>query len=148
MSEHSGRCMCGAVTFVITDLRPDFGACHCEMCRRWTGSAFLGISVPADAIRFEGGEHVRTLQSSAWAQRAWCGQCGTGLWYRVTADSPMAKNYEIPIGLLDDANGLELTREIFIDCKPDCFAYQGERRTLTRQRVMELYRIDLEEPEA
>lgn len=148
MTTHTGRCLCGAVSFAITALRPDFGACHCEMCRRWTGSAFLGISVPVDAITFEGEEHVRTLQSSAWAERAWCDRCGTGLYYRVTADSPMARNLELPIGLLDDANGLQFTREIFIDVKPDCFAYTGEHRLLTRAQVMKLYRIDLDDPPA
>ena len=144
MTTHTGRCMCGAVSFEIRDRRPDFGACHCEMCRRWTGSAFLGISIPASQITFEGLEHVGRLQSSAWAERAWCTQCGTGLWYRVTAESPMALNYEIPIGLLDDANGLTFTREIFVDVKPDCFAYAGEHRMLTRAQVMKLYRIDLD----
>ena len=134
--------MCGAVSFVITDLRPDFGACHCEMCRRWTGSAFLGISVPADTVTIDGAEHIRTFQSSPWAERAWCGQCGSGLWYRVTAHSPMAANYEIPIGLLDDPNGLVFAREIYIDDKPDSFAYRGERPTLTREEAMRRYRIE------
>ncbi|MFT6452301.1 MAG: hypothetical protein ACJA06_001798, partial [Halocynthiibacter sp.] len=32
-----------------------------------------------------------------------------------------AGNYEVPIGLLDDANGLTLAKEIFIDDKPDSF---------------------------
>ena len=146
MTVHAGRCMCGAVSFSIEALRPDFGACHCEMCRRWTGSAFLGISVPEKNIVFEGLEHVQKLQSSAWAERAWCGRCGTGLWYRVTAESPMAESYEVPIGLLDDANGLTFTREIFVDVKPDCFAYVGEHRMLTRAKVMKLYRIDLDDP--
>lgn len=144
MSTHTGRCLCGAVGFVITNLRPDFGACHCEMCRRWTGSAFLGISVPLEQITFTGTEHIQRLQSSAWAERAWCGRCGTGLYYHVTAEGKMSANLELPIGLLDDANGLQFTREIFVDVKPDCFAYAGEHRMLTRAQVMKLYRIDLE----
>ncbi|MCB9669888.1 MAG: GFA family protein [Alphaproteobacteria bacterium] len=143
---HTGRCMCGAVTFEIDGLREDFGACHCEMCRRWTGSAFLGISVPHTDIRFTGLDRVKKLQSSAWAERAWCDACGTGLWYRVTANHRMAEKYEIPIGLLDHSDHLRMTREIFIDCKPACFAYQGEHRLLTRESVMKLYRIDLDDP--
>lgn len=145
MTEHRGRCLCGAVSFTISNLRPDFGACHCEMCRRWTGSAFLGISVPVTAMQIEGLDHIRRIQSSPWAERTWCGQCGSGLWYRVTADHAMSENYEVPIGLLDDADGLTFTREIFIDCKPDCFAYEGPHRLLTREQVMKLYRIDLDD---
>lgn len=131
--------MCGAVTFEVRDLRGDFGACHCEMCRRWTGSAFLGVTVPDETITFRGTEHISTLQSSPWAERAWCSQCGAGLWYRVTAEGPMATEYEIPIGLLHDADGLRMASEIYIDQKPDSFAYQGEHKLLTRSEVLALY---------
>ncbi|MEZ4321792.1 MAG: GFA family protein [Myxococcota bacterium] len=140
----SGGCMCGAVRFELTALRDTFGACHCEMCRRWTGSALLGINVPDADITFTGTEHIQRFQSSDWAERAWCSRCGTGLWYRVTAPGPLSGAYEIPIGLLDDANGLTMVREIFIDQKPDAFAYHGERTTLTRAEVLALYGVELD----
>lgn len=144
MDTRTGGCMCGAVRFTMELRRTDFGACHCEMCRRWTGSAFLGLTVPEDAITFEGLEHVRRLQSSAWAERAWCDRCGTGLWYRITAEHPMAGGYEIPIGVLDDADGLTFTRALFTDCKPDSFSYADEHRKLTRARVARLFRMDFD----
>lgn len=37
----SGHCLCGAVRITVTDPPQELGACHCGMCRRWTGSAFL-----------------------------------------------------------------------------------------------------------
>ena len=33
--------MCGAVRFVARDVQDKAGICHCEICRRWTGSAML-----------------------------------------------------------------------------------------------------------
>jgi hypothetical protein len=62
--------------------------------------------------------------------RAWCRECGTGLWFKVTQDGPYAGNVELPIGLFDDASGLTMTNEIYIDHKPDSFAFAGEGRTL------------------
>lgn len=134
--------MCGAVKFTIRDLGSKFGACHCEMCRQWTGSALLGITVPVANMTFSGAENIAKLQSSEWAERAWCSKCGTGLYYRVTMDGPMSENYEVPIGILDDANGLTLVREIFTDCKPDAFAYQGEHKMMTKAEVLELYGVN------
>ncbi|WP_249777806.1 GFA family protein [Pontivivens nitratireducens] len=137
----TGKCMCGAVVLTIGELPHEYGTCHCEMCRRWAGSALLSVSVPQDDLTIAGAEHVRTIQSSDWAERAWCDKCGSGLWYRVTADVPHAGTYEIPIGLLDDANGLTMTREIFIDEKPDAFTFAGTRELMNRAEVLALYGV-------
>ena len=48
MSELDGRCLCGAVRITVRDLNPAVSACHCSMCRRWSGSAFMGFVAPAD----------------------------------------------------------------------------------------------------
>lgn len=133
--------MCGAVSFTARNVPDEFGACHCEMCRRWTGSAFLGVTVPGSDLKWTGEVHIKTLQSSDWAERAWCQRCGSPLYYHVTLEGPMSENYEIPVGLLDDANGLTMNSEIFIDHKPDSFAYAGERERLTRKQVLAKYGI-------
>lgn len=139
-SLRSGGCLCGAVRFTARLDRTTFGACHCVMCRRWTGSALLGISVPEGNVTWEGADHIATRQTSAWAMRAWCADCGSGLWFKVTDDSPWAGALELPIGLFDDANGLTLSNEIYIDHKPDSFAYAGEgRHLMTRQDCIDKF---------
>ena len=130
MRDRSGRCLCGAVRLVARDVRDDFGACHCDMCRRWTGSALLGVTVPEGQVTWEGAEHIATRQTSPWAERAWCRECGSGLWFRVTMKGDYSGNYELPIGLFDDANGMHLANEIYIDHKPDSYAYAGAGRKL------------------
>lgn len=142
MSTRTGQCMCGAVRFSARDVPDTFGACHCEMCRRWTGSALLGITVPVASVEWQGEAHIRTLQSSDWAERAWCQRCGTGLYYHVTLDGPMSANYEIPVGLLDDLSGLEMDSEIYIDHKPHAYAYAGERKRMTRKQILEKFGIE------
>jgi hypothetical protein len=132
--------MCGAVRLTIRDCPTRFGACHCEMCRRWTGSAFLAISVPATAVTVDGAANVAHIQSSDWAERAWCGKCGSNLWYRLTYDGA-PDTMELSLGLLDDAGGLRFDTEIFIDCKPDSFAFEGTvgRETMTRAEFLAKY---------
>jgi hypothetical protein len=136
----SGGCLCGAVRFEARLQTANFGACHCEMCRRWTGSALLGITLPTDSVRWSGEDSIATRQTSPWAMRAWCRECGSGLWFRVTAEGPYAGKVELPIGLFDDASGLTMTNEIYIDRKPDSFAFEGTDRTLlTRQDCIDRF---------
>lgn len=137
MTTATGKCMCGAVSFTVTQVPKTYGICHCEMCRRWTGSALLGVSVPTERVAWHGREHVATIQSSDWAERAWCTRCGTGLYYRVTERNQWFGATEIPIGLFDDADGFALENEIYIDCKPDSYAYVGEGHVrLTRHECI------------
>lgn len=136
----TGGCMCGAVRFEVDLPKPEYGACHCDMCRRWTGSALLGVSVPTQNLRWKDETAIGRIQSTSWAERGFCTRCGSGLFFRVTMDSEWSGNIEIPIGLLDDASGLTMTNEIYIDHKPDSYAYSGEGRTLmTRQDCVEKF---------
>ncbi|MEC3859778.1 GFA family protein [Mesobacterium sp. TK19101] len=143
MSEQrTGRCMCGAVRFTATDVPSKGGICHCEMCRRWTGSALIGITVPTGSITWQG-EAPSVIQSSDWAERGFCGKCGSGLFFRVTLQGDWFGNTELPVGVFDDPNGFEITNEIYIDHKPDSYAYAGMdgRRLLTRQECVEKFGV-------
>lgn len=138
--ERSGGCLCGAVRFKARLTGTNFGVCHCPMCRKWTGSALLGITVPADNIEWQGAEHIAKRQSSGWGERAWCRDCGSHVWFRVTVEGSYAGNLELPLGSFDDANGLRMTNEIYIDHKPDSFAFAGgDRQVLTRAQCVEKF---------
>lgn len=136
----AGGCLCGAVRFRTVLTGTNFGACHCQMCRKWTGSALLGITVPAGNVVWSGLDHVARRKSSAWGERAWCAECGSPVWFRVTVDGPYSGNVELPIGTFDDANGLTMTNEIYIDHKPDSYAFAGDgRQVLTRAQCVEKF---------
>jgi hypothetical protein len=138
--DRDGGCLCGAVRFTARLTGTNFGVCHCPMCRKWTGSALLGITVPEGNVVWSGAEHIATRQSSGWGERAWCRECGTGIWFRVTVDGPLAGKVELPVGLFDDANGLTMTNEIYIDHKPDSYAFAAtDRQVLTRAQCVEKF---------
>ena len=135
--EKTGGCLCGAVRFVARDVPGTFGVCHCPMCRRWTGSALVEVSVKTENIAWEGVEHIAVRAGSDWAERAWCRECGTGLWFRQTKEDKWFGSTDLPLGLFDDPNGFELTHEIYVDHAPDGYALadQGQKR-LTRDDVV------------
>ena len=128
MSELKGKCLCGAVTVEFEPAKSELGACHCEMCRRWVGSAFVEIDVKPGSLKYDG--PVKTFASSDWAERAWCDTCGSTLWYHLTM--PGHDFYGMSAGLVDNAGGLTLKREIYIDKKPGGYAFAGGHKLLTK----------------
>jgi hypothetical protein len=141
LETREGGCLCGAVRFQAGLSSRSFGACHCQMCRRWTGSALLAISVPSAQIVWQGAEHIARFQSSDWAERANCRICGSALFYRVTGDGPGAGDTELPIGSFDNADGLTFDSEIYVDLKPDCYDFAGSRPRLNEQQTLERFGI-------
>ncbi|MCK0126686.1 GFA family protein [Gelidibacter sp. F2691] len=127
-----GHCLCGEVQIAFEPEHQELHACHCDMCRRWAGSAFVEIDAKPGSVEVEG--PVKTYASSDWAERAWCDTCGTTLWYRLTI--PGYENvYSLSAGLVDDMGGLALTKEIYIDRKPDGFAFVGDHIKQTKAEV-------------
>jgi len=122
----TGRCLCGAVTFAAEEVETDHHACHCGMCRRWAGgSGFLGAT--AHGVTFTGREHIGTFASSAWAERGFCKLCGTNLYYLLRP----TQTYTMSVGAFDDQGPFRLVREIFIDRKPDGYAFIGDHERWT-----------------
>lgn len=127
----TGRCMCGAVTVTMVPARPELHACHCGMCRRWTGSAFIEIDAAPGTLKVTG--PVRSFKSSDWAERANCATCGSPLWYRLT--DPRADFHAVSAGLFEDT-GFPMTKEICIDLKPAGFAFAGDHERLTEAEFL------------
>ena len=135
--ERTGKCLCGAVTYRAKELKPEIGACHCSMCRRWTGGPLLAAS--SGDVAWQGDDEIRTFKSSDWAERGFCSQCGSALFYRVTAPGPHQGTYHLAFGTLDDQSGFTIDKEWFIDKKPDAYTLAGEHKTLTEAEVFAMF---------
>lgn len=126
----TGQCLCGAVRFRAHEVDPHIHACHCGMCRRWSGGPGLAVSV--GSVAFEGKENLKEYASSDWASRGFCLQCGTSLFYRLK--SPQA--YVMWSGAFDDATPFEMVGEIFVDEKPGFYAFEGDHPRQTGAEFM------------
>ena len=122
----NGRCLCGGVSFSAQHVETDHHACHCGMCRRWSGgSAFLAAH--CEGVSFGSEEQLGRYDSSDWAQRGFCKRCGTTLFYFLKPTSA----YLMSVGAFDDQATFRLVREICIDRKPDGYAFAGEHELWT-----------------
>jgi len=77
----TGECLCGAVRFEVTLPSKWVAHCHCSMCRRAHGAAFVTwLGVPREQFRIVAGDDVLVrYRSSAPATRSFCGRCGSPL---------------------------------------------------------------------
>lgn len=125
-----GQCLCGAVT-VKTPNKTTIDACHCGMCRRWGGGPALGISCGQD-VQIDGMEKVKVYRSSEWAERGFCGECGTHVFYKLLTMGA----YFVPAGLFQGQDAaFEFTEQIFIDRKPTYYEFANQTVNLTEAEV-------------
>ena len=131
----SGKCMCGAVTFVARGLKLEQASvCHCGMCQRWAGGAWVAVFV--ETIDCEQDEALTWVQSSDWAQRGFCCRCGSSLFWCLTAVGKYQGTTSVALGSLDDRTGVTLVKEWFIDRKPEAYAFAGERACITEAEAL------------
>lgn len=138
MAELTGRCLCGAVTVRATMSKPMMRACHCDMCRQHTSGAFFSLALDPESIDISG--PTKSYRSSDWAERGFCGTCGSTLWYGTIHDG--ARN--MSAGLFENAGGAPLKLEFFVDQCPQGYALSGDHRKMTTQETMALFAPDEE----
>ncbi len=136
MAGTTGGCLCGAVRYTLTEAPTAYGACHCAMCRRWSGGIEMGVQTTAEKIAFAGADRIRSYKSSDWAERAFCETCGSSLYWRLTAPGPMQGMMSLSVGSLDDMGGLSFDTEVYIDHKPASHAFAGTRHTMTEADIL------------
>jgi len=79
-----GACLCGQVRFEITPPTKWCAHCHCTMCRRAHGAAFVTwIGVPEAQLELVAGRNtVQWYASSPDSRRGFCQHCGSSLFFR------------------------------------------------------------------
>ncbi len=86
MSEEtfSGRCLCGAIRYEVTPPTVICANCHCDMCRRTHGAAFVTwVEVKTERFRYtKGKDLVIWYRSSDNAERGFCPRCGSSIFFR------------------------------------------------------------------
>jgi len=112
-----GRCLCGAVGVTVEGPRRAIEACHCSKCQQWTGGPYLGVS--GQRFSVHGLDQVQVFRSSAWAERAFCRQCGSTLWFHFIPGD----HRSFAAGLFRLSSDFVLGQQIFIDEKPGWYDF-------------------------
>lgn len=113
---HSGSCLCGAVRYEVDGEFERFYLCHCEHCRKDTGSAHAANLFASQAtLKWLTGEDKVTFFNlpSTRHSRNFCSTCGSAL----PSTQAEGKLVVVPAGSLDTA----------ITNKPDAHIFMASK---------------------
>ncbi|MCH7815451.1 MAG: GFA family protein [Proteobacteria bacterium] len=128
--ENVASCLCGSVKVHVANIDPKFSVCHCASCRKWGGGPLFMAQCGTD-VKFEGEDAVKEYDSSSWASRGFCSNCGTHLFSRFKN----AGSYNIPVGLFPNTEGLVMSMQYFSDLRPDYYCFSNETPEMTEAEI-------------
>ena len=131
MTERTGGCMCGALTY-RADTLDKVSVCYCKMCQRWASGVFMGV--PTTSFEVTTGS-VATVKSSAWAERGFCRECGSNIYYFAAAQG----HPSVALGSLDDTTGLQPRIQFYVDKRPSGFELAAETREMTEAECVAFF---------
>ena len=107
-----GGCLCGKIRFRCKGEPEWVGHCHCTLCKRHTGSAFLTF------VLFEGANRVEWLNgepavyaSADGVERGFCPACGSALSFA----RPDRNEVSVLVGSLDEPDAVAPMLHIFVE---------------------------------
>lgn len=122
MSEHkTGSCLCGAVKFTVRGPLRSIIACHCRQCRKQTGNYMSATGTKDIYLTLTETRGLKWYRSSDMAQRAFCSECGSTLFWKGDGRDYTA----IAAGAIDGPTGVKLAGHIFCDYAGDYYEITG-----------------------
>jgi len=128
--KNKASCLCGSVKIDVSNVNPKFTVCHCDTCRNWGGGPFFAVQCGTE-IEIKGTENVTEYNSSPWASRGFCANCGTHLFYRLNKNG----SYNMPVGLFTKVNNLVMTMQYFSDQRPDYYCFSNQTQEMTEAEI-------------
>ena len=127
----SGSCLCGGVKYEITRNFDRLFFCHCQQCRKITGSAHASnLFVDGDSFKWLKGEELVKQYKTHGRDftKAFCRECGSGVPYRGSN----SKKIIVPAGSLDGEPQFACQSRVFYAEKtrwyqtgPDTMTFDG-----------------------
>ncbi len=118
----AGSCLCGGVRFEIDEATGPHEICHCNRCRKASGSASLAVvGVKTAHYSLVCGEDLIRQYAAPILNKGpayltlFCSNCGS----LVPPAQPDGEWMEIPVGLFDADPGARPDKHIFAEFAPD-----------------------------
>lgn len=116
-SERTGSCLCGAVRYRVNGPMRQVVGCHCGQCRKQTGHYMAATGVRRKYFAMVDEHGLKWYRSSDKAQRGFCAECGSTLFWQADGADYIA----IAAGSLDGGTDLETAAHIFVADKGDYY---------------------------
>jgi hypothetical protein len=110
-----GRCHCGFISFEAEADPARTAICNCTDCQALTGGAFrVTIAAEPGSFRLLSGEptiYVKTADSGAKREHAFCPRCGSPIYATAPGDEPKA--YSLRFGTVRQRESFKPLRQIW-----------------------------------
>ena len=116
--KYTGKCLCGEVTYTAMGSPFVVAQCHCEECRRLSGTGHtIGAMFATDAVNISGKLSKFSYSSDKVSEvtKAFCANCGSPIYGQNTR---MPDQLTLSLGTMDDASGLDVEVVIFERDRP------------------------------
>ena len=113
-----GKCLCGNVEYEIENNFNQFYICHCEQCRKITGSAYASnlFGDPRQFNIISGSEDIKRFDYIGRGfTKAFCVECGSGVPYLTSSGDSIV----VPAGTLNAEPLFTDKKNIFCKDKPE-----------------------------
>lgn len=117
----TGSCLCGAVKYEVHGPLRTVVVCHCTQCRKQTGSVMHATAARDEYFRIVETRGLKWVRSSGMAQRGFCAECGSVLFWKGDGRDYTA----ITAGSLDGPTGLTTDGHIYCDDAGDYYEITG-----------------------
>ena len=113
MEPMRGSCLCGEVQFEVTAEPSAVRYCHCESCKKLSGSiGTANARVRSESIRILAGEDVlRSYRPKEGSSKTFCSRCGSNLF---GGGWPEAQEVSLRLSAIDTAFDRKPTAHNFV----------------------------------
>lgn len=120
MAPHTGRCLCGGVTFTAADDPLGARMCWCRDCQTIaSGSPTVNVLFAEDVVTYSGALSTLRLvaDSGNTVERGFCPTCGAQMYSR-TVEPAGTQPIRVRAGTLDDPGLQPPQAHIWVDSAP------------------------------
>lgn len=114
----TGGCLCGKVTYNLLSEPLRMAQCHCEHCRRSTGTGHMSLAFfDKDNVTIEGptSSFTTTADNGAEVTRHFCPECGSRLYGTNNSNTSVVS---ITVGCVDDSSWFNPQAIVYNKQKP------------------------------
>ena len=117
MSERSGSCLCGQVSYRLTAEPVIARICWCRDCQHIAANGTVNALFPSSAIEITGNlsEYTSTADSGHQVRRRFCPQCGCHLFADSTGRAQLTV---VRVGTLHDPSSIKPVANIWSSSAP------------------------------
>lgn len=120
-----GSCLCGGIKFEIDGEVTMSRYCHCENCRKFSGTAQAawGLAQSAQFVQTKGDATVSKFDAGSGSLRSFCANCGAPLWFEPKT---MPAFMGIALGAIDEGDVSAPQAHLWVQSSPAWEIIEGD----------------------